>query len=462
MCILALTACSATPYTPKPLDPYASIKNLDAQASESAGFNAFLLQNGYQETELPLKNWDLHSLSLSAIYHHPQLKLVEARRILASIAVSTAGLRQISTINGHLSRSNQANNDIRAWSYGLGFDIPIETSGKRRFRIEEAQHLANVARLDVAETAWQLRSQIAQNLLQYQEKIHLIRLLEDEHKLYQSIVNMLEKKLNQGLASQTELGAYRILLQKNQFFIRNTLAQSEEIQTKLAANSGLSLAQFKKLKLTSLDLKTALDQQTHLLEQAQSNDTLQQSALLNRIDIRRALAKYAAAEAKIQLEIAKQIPDFSISPGFFYEYGDKIWSLGIVSLLNLVNKNQTLASEATQLREIEAAQFDALQAQIIADLNQAQVQFKTTKTIVKEWENMQQSHQKQHILIKKQFNAGLIDKVELTLDRLNENLTTQELQQAQFAMLSAIQQIENIVQHPLNSSHIMPSEYVHE
>ena len=53
---------------------------------------------------------------------------------------------------------------------------------------------------------------------------------------------------------------------------------------------------------------------------------LQTTALLNRLDIRIALEKYAAAESKLKLELAKQYPDLVISPGYAFEFGDNIWS----------------------------------------------------------------------------------------------------------------------------------------
>ena len=44
-----------------------------------------------------------------------------------------------------------------------------------------------------------------------------------------------------------------------------------------------------------------------------TSKNFQEKALLNRLDIRRSLAKYAAAESKIKLEVAKQTPDISLS-----------------------------------------------------------------------------------------------------------------------------------------------------
>ena len=132
--------------------------------------------------------------------------------------------------------------------------------------------------------------------------------------------------------------------------------KSAEILAALAADVGLSNEKFARLHLKVLDIESALSN-------VPNTENYQEKALLNRLDIRRSLSKYAAAESKIKLEIAKQTPDISLSPGFAFEFGDSIWSLGFSTLLNLLNKNnalnQSLVAEATKLREIEGAQFEA-------------------------------------------------------------------------------------------------------
>ena len=99
------------------------------------------------------------------LYFHPKLDVAKAQLALANAQLETAGQKQNPTLNGNIARSNQKNGDIRPWAYGLNVEIPIETANKREIRIEEAQHLAEAARIDVADVAWQLRSQIAKDLL---------------------------------------------------------------------------------------------------------------------------------------------------------------------------------------------------------------------------------------------------------------------------------------------------------
>ncbi|MGE5300064.1 MAG: hypothetical protein ACM3MB_03760 [Acidobacteriota bacterium] len=47
----------------------------------------------------------------------------------------------------------------------FSLDIPVETAGKRGYRIEKAAHLSTAARMNIAETAWRVRSRLRNTLL---------------------------------------------------------------------------------------------------------------------------------------------------------------------------------------------------------------------------------------------------------------------------------------------------------
>ena len=225
----------------------------------------------------------------------------------------------------------------------------------------------------------------------------------------------------------------------------------------MASDVGLSLEKFKQLTIKPLDIDNALSQQTSTLSADFVSKNLQETALLNRIDIRRALAKYAAAEAKIQLEIAKQTPDIALSPGIAFEYGNSIWSLGFSTLLNLLHKNPTQIKEAKQLREVEGAQFEALQAQIIGDLNQHYAAFTAAQQNVNQAQN-QYTSQLQHMQkLQKQFDAGLINRLELRQASLANIISQQQFFAAKFALLQVAHDIENVLQKPLYTDFVMPN-----
>lgn len=457
LCMLVavfFAACTKEKYVAKPIQPQASSAKVFAKDPLSAAFNAYLIKQGYKSEDLPFKSWGIDELTASALYHHTKLDVAKAQLALANVQLETAGQKQNPTLNGSLARSNQANQDIRPWAYGLNVEIPIETAGKRAIRIEEAQHLQEVARIDVADAAWQLRSQLAKELLRYHENSARQQLLQQEVSKHGEIINMLEKRVAVGSLSNTEVLSSKLLLQSAKNTLTAEQAKSQQILASLAANAGLSHEKFMQLPIKPLEVESSLSKQTELLN-ANEFKNLQEKALLNRLDIRRSLAKYASAEAKIKLEVAKQTPDISITPGFIFEFGDKIWSLGFSSLLNLLNKNQTLIAEATQLREIEGAQFEALQANVIGDLGIANARFAAAQENLNQAKLQQSAQQTYMQKLTKQFNAGALDRLELAQAALQNQLINTQVLALQFEALNAANDIQDLLQMPVDSHLIL-------
>ncbi len=443
------TACAKEKYQAKPIDQQQTTAKIFAKDPLSADFKVYLIKQGYKESELPFTSWGLNELTLSALYHHPKLDIAKAQLALANAQLESAGQKQNPTLGGSIARSNQANEDIRPWAYGLDVEIPIETAGKREIRIEEAQHLQEIARIDVADTAWQLRSQIAKDLLRYHENIARQKLLQQEIDKQTDIINMLEKRVAVGVLSNTDVLASKLLLQAKKAAFDAEQAASQEIRINLAADAGLTLEKFDQIAIKPLEIDASLAKPAEALTPDMLKN-LQEKALLNRLDIRRGLERYAAAEAKIKLEVAKQTPDIAITPGFIFEFGDKIWSLRFASLLNLLNKNQTLIAEATQLREIEGAQFEALQSNVINNLNQASARLTAAQQNLIKVKQQQTAQQNYLQKINKQFASGALDKLELSQATLQTQLVDEQVLATQFEVLKAANEIEDILQIPLS------------
>ena len=452
---LFTAGCANEKYQAKALDPSRISARLLNKDSTSPDFKAYLITQGYVEKDLPFATWALNELTLCALYHHTKLDVAKAQLALANAAVNTANQKQNPVLGGRTARSNQANGDKSPWAFGLEVEIPIETANKREIRVEEAQHLAEAARFDVAEVAWQLRSQIANDLLRYHENIALQKQLSHELKKQDELIKILEKRVQLGALSNTELGLAKLLQQKTLFALNSEQVKLTEIRAELASDVGLSSEKFNSIILKPLDLDATLAQQAKLTNAPKNlqAEKLQESALLNRLDIRRSLEIYAAAEAKIKLEVAKQTPDISLSPGFAFEFGDSIWSLGFSTLLNLLNKNnslnQLLIAEATQLREIEGAQFEALQAKIIGDLSQNFAIYQASLQNINQIKTQQTTQMQYSQKLQRQFDVGLIDRLALTQNALNTSLLEQQLLNAQFSNLNAALAIEDTMQRPV-------------
>jgi len=454
-----LSSCATQEQAAKPLDSQAITAKILEKDPNGEAFQEYLIQRGYAKERLPLKEWGLDELTLCALYYHTALFVAKEQQALAELAVKSAGLKSKPSINAEIAHSNLKNDDLKPWAFGLSVDIPVATNNKRVISVEKAEQQLAAAQLDVAEVAWQLRQQLATELLNYHQNQLERSLLEEALATQTMITAMLEKRVNAGIASKTELSNVNLMTLKTEHALRENHAQEALIKARLAADTGLTLEQFSAIKIKPISIDSTIAKQTNILSANNVAKTLQQDALLNRIDIRRAIAEYAAAEAEIRLEVAKLTPDITLSPGIFFDFGDTIWSLGFSSLFNSLNKNTIFLEQATQLREIEGKQFEHLQAQTIAAISQAQVRYQTATQTREQAEQQLSKQLTQMQKVQKQFDAGLIGKVELKRFALNSIVAKEQLLASKLNLIRSAIAIEDVMQKPLYTSFSMPQPH---
>jgi outer membrane protein TolC len=107
-----------------------------------------------------VENWNVDALTLAAFFYHPSLQLARAQIQSVAAGKVTAAARPNPTLSMTPGYDFSAINGANPWIPGATIDVPIETAGKRRKRILQAQDLAVAARLALATTAWQVRSNV--------------------------------------------------------------------------------------------------------------------------------------------------------------------------------------------------------------------------------------------------------------------------------------------------------------
>jgi outer membrane protein TolC len=172
-------------------------------------------------------------------------------------------------------------------------------------------------------------------------------------------------------------------------------------------------------------------------------------ALVSRADILGALAEYAATQSALQLEIAKQYPDLHLNPGYEYDQGNNKWGLGLSLELPLLNHNQGPIAEAKARRAESAAKFNALQARVLSEIEQAVAGYraaakKAASADALSQELVTQGHAAQALL-----DAGEISRLELAQRQLE--LTTAALTQlaALVSAQAALGALDDALQSPL-------------
>lgn len=444
---VTLSGCSFQKYRAAPLAPTRTATSLEARSLNDPGLQQFYSTTSRSTVAWPPAQWNLADLTLVAFYYKPALQVARAHVSEANAAIVTAGAKPNPSLNLDLGGETAP---ASPWLAGMGFSLPIETAGKRGYRINEAQRLADVARWNLASTAWTVRAQVRSSLLDYVAAQHNLVLLQTEEQVRADQVKLLEQRLVVGMIPRPEVDAAQIL--HTQTLLAAQLAEGRASLAKaaLATAIGLPTGAMDGLKIVWLQF----DQPPTVA--SLSPATIQTDAVLNRLDIRQALAEYAAAEAALRLEIAKQYPDIDLGPSYAYEEGDHLFSLAAGMILPIRNRNQGPIAQAKAHREAMAASFIAVQAAGIAAGEQALARYTSAlKELARSRELLQQSRNQEEAA-RKALESGQSDRIALNGAQLQTAVTALAEFDALYNAQRALGDLENAVQRPLLPGDIQP------
>ena len=442
-----ITGCAFQRYRPAPLSPSSTAASLESRTLNSAGLRELIDKVSGATGAWPIREWDLSHLTLAAFYYNPELEIARARVLEAEAAVVTAGAHPNPSLKGDLGGENAAESP---WIAGIGFSLPIETAGKRGHRITAAERAADVERWNLAITAWTIRSQVRSALIEYLAALQSVKLLNTEERLRAEQVHLLEQRLAVGMIPRPEVDTARILHTQALLAAQTAVGRVRQAKTSLAVAIGIPQTALAGLTFTW----PGFDQPPSA--NSFNPATIQDDAVLNRLDIRRALADYSAAEAALRVQIANQYPNIDLGPDYAFEEGIHLFSVVTGLVLPLRNRNQGPIREALAKRNEMAARLLAVQADGIAASEQALARYTSALTELAQTRDLVQQSQAQEQAIAKSLQAGQSDRVALN----GAQLQTAVIQAAQFEALYRAQQalgdLENAVQRPLLPGDIQP------
>ena len=187
----------------------------------------------------------------------------------------------------------------------------------------------------------------------------------------------------------------------------------------LASSIGLSTPKFNLIPLDSKQITSILDDITVLYLKDKKLLELQEISLTKRLDLRKALSNYAIAEAKLKLEVADQYPDYIFSPAYAYEFGTRLWSLGIDSIIKSADRNKAFINKAEKFRELEASKVNSLQLATINDIEELQLNFSNKFEDLKYSNQIIKIKRRLEKQLTARFSEGLIDRMEYENEKIN-------------------------------------------
>jgi outer membrane protein, heavy metal efflux system len=445
-----LASCAS--FQPKPLLPSESATAFESRALDDPSLKHFLeLSLQHEVQPWPPESWNLELLTQVAFYYHPDLDVARAHWAVAEAGVITAGQRPNPSVGlSGIYVSNTAAQTL-PWVLGLNFDIPIETAGKRGYRIAQARHLSSAAQFNIAAVAWQVRSRVRASLLSLLAAERATDIVQRRLALDEAIVQLLDQRLTFGEISQPDVTQAHIARDQDRLTLQDLQRQEAEARVQLAAAVGLPVSALARVTITFEHLEQPPD------VKALSDQDVRRAALTNRPDLLSALTEYAATQAALQLEIAKQYPDLHLGPGYSWELGEHRWWLpGINVPVPVFNQNQGPIAEAEAHRQEAAARFTVLQAQVVAETERAfaSTQAALNKLTTADALVVEQSRQQE--VAQTLFQAGETDRLALASAQLEYETAALARLNAHIQAQQALGLLEDAVQRPLDQSEIPP------
>jgi outer membrane protein TolC len=438
---LAIAGCGFQTYNSKPIDPANSAARLQERALDDPKLRDYLAGQGAVPAQWPLASWDLAQLTLAAVYFHPDIELAAARARAAQAQTATARTKPYPVLSLRPEYNSKVDAGETPWGMGVTALIPIDIGGKLAIRADQLASLEEAARIEVGAAAWRVRARLRRSLLDYYAAEETARVLEREQQQRAALLTLMEKRLAAGQTSRTEVSAIRLRTTEAEVALRRAVGRREQARAAVAEALGLPL---ERLDGVQFDL-SAFDAPPPAPELR----AVRERALTNRIDLRRKLAEYAAADLAVKLEIARQYPDFSIGPGFFWDADEAIWSLLMVSQLPLSGRRNAQIREAEARRAVEERAFVSMQAAVIAEAGSAWTRYTQGLRGLQAAQAGLTQAQARVASIQRQFDAGYTDRVDLRSAELEAALAERALVTSRLEVQQGLGALEDAVQRPL-------------
>lgn len=447
--IAALLAGCAS-YQAEPISSSANAAAFDARTLNDPRLEQFV------QASLPTQpdaagspTWDLGTLTLAAVYFHPDLDVARAKLAVSQAGVTTARQRPNPTLNftgifGTAAVAGTIPPAVAPITIGPVINFIVETFGKRGARTAQAQYLTESARWDLATAGWQVRSRVRTALLNLWAGQLRLALAQRRLTLQHQLVALLESRFSSGEASSLDVTRERINRAQVELSIRDTERSVADARAQLATAIGVPLR--------------ALDGVTVALDafgnpQIPSGDLasgeLRQRALTSRTDAQATLAEYEAAQSALQLQVANQYPNLTLGSGYNYDFGVNKFILSPAIDLPIFNHNEGQIAQALANRQQAAATFTALQGQIIGAIDLASVAYRTATQSLATADALLVDEQRRQRQVASSFRAGEVDRPTFVTTELELAVIQALRLDALIVQRQALGGLEDALQQPI-------------
>jgi outer membrane protein, heavy metal efflux system len=451
-----MLASGCVSYQPEPISPVANARTLESRSLNDPRLKQFVALALHPDGEAEAEpTWDLTSLTLAAIYYHPDLELADAKLAAAQAAVVTAGehpnpVLNFTNIVGQGLVPGAIPAGAAPLTIGPTIDFLVDTFGKREARTAQAQSLTEAARFDVATAGWQVRSRVRGALLALWAAQQRLTLTRQRLELENQLVSLLEHRLTAGEASALDVSRERINRAQITLAVHDLELAAAEARVQLATAIGIPARALDGVNLTT----DAFDHPPAIAQNFDSG-AWRREALTERSDVQASLAAYDATQEALRLAIADQFPNVTLGPGYSYQYGINQYQLDFGMTLPIFNQNQGPIAEALAKRQQAAAAFTALQAQVIGAIDAAATAYRKSTQNLASADELVGDERRRTRQTESSFRAGQTDRPSLVTAQLEAATTAQSSFDALLQQRVALGSLEDALQRSLYGPDVM-------
>jgi outer membrane protein TolC len=440
--LVLLTGCAPYKYQASPISTSALAHTLQARSLDDPDLRSWMKQAAeYEAPSWPLQTWDLNALTLASFYFNPDLDVARAATVAADAAISTAAMKpnpSVSVGPGYES------GDQGPFTMALNFSLPIETAGKRGYRVANATHLSLASRMQLAQTGWSVRGRVRSTLIDYLFAVQAAGSLRKEEVLLSSYVGLVGRRFRAGEIPRPDLTAARIELTARRQALSAAEGQVNTAHAALAAAIGIPEA-----GLTGKALVWA-DAQHPPSPASLPPEAMREAAVQNRLDVQRALEQYRAAVSSLQLQVARQYPDIDVGPGYSYQESAHFIELSLSAVLPIRNRNQGPIAEAEAARKVAGAQLLAAQSTVIADADKALRQYTAAYATLEVADNSVSRLEEQQQAALQMLQSGETDQLTVVAAQLQTSVAERARLDALHQTQLALGLVEDALQRPIS------------
>ena len=423
-------------YHSMPLLPAAEAESFYQRRLDDPGLTAFtakVLAKSHAASET--NSWNLPRLTLAALYYHPDLLIARAQLATSLAAIKTA--RRIP--NPTLTILGGPSPGYIGYSLGILF----ETFGKRGYRVYQAQRLAGAAQWNVLNTAWQIRSNLRSAFLTYWSTEKKLALTQRILSAQERLVTLEEQRLAQGESSATDVALVRIARAKTDLAVSGLDKLLAESRVALAIAIGVPVD-----ALNAVSLKTAEFDSSPVVPEDGAAAQLRRRALTDRADVRSLLAEYEASQSSLQIQIANQYPNITLTGAYNYDFRNQ-FELNPTLDLPVFIQNQGPIVEAEARRREAALRFLALQAAVIGQIERGTASYRLASAAVIKADLLVSDERQRLRETEQSFQAGAIDRPALVTVQLEAATAEASRFDAVVLQREAVALLEDGLQQPL-------------